>query len=300
MTAGPGTHLINVAADSGAGTYVLVANNLGDTLVAPNRGATLYGGAGNDTLVGGAGADTVIYAQKLSNFTIGKTANGLTLTNTSGAAGVDTLSGIESIQFSDLTINTTVAGKASSISAAQLQSIVELYIAYFNRVPDANGLAYWIDQLKGGQTIEQIGTSFYAAAVQFSSLTGYNSAMSNSDFVKLIYQNVLGRSGSTAPPEADVNYWSASIASGKATRGTLIATMLDSTHGFKGDPTWGWVANLLDNKVTVGEQFAVQMGLSYNVSDDSITHGMAIAAAITPTDTHSAVALIGMPAYSLA
>ena len=35
-------------------------------------------------------------------------------------------------------------------------------------------------------------------------------------------------------------------------------------------------------------------GLVYNSSEDSITHGMAIAAAVTPTSTDAVVALIGV------
>ena len=52
--------------------------------------------------------------------------------------------------------------------------------------------------------------------------------MSNADFVKVVYKNVLGRSGTTAPPEADVTYWANQIATGADTRGSLINTMLGS------------------------------------------------------------------------
>jgi hypothetical protein len=69
----------------------------------------------------------------------------------------------------------------------------ELYVAFFNRVPDADGLEYWIGQYQGGQGINQIAEAFYNAGAQYSSLTEFSATMSNSDFVNVIYQNVLGR-----------------------------------------------------------------------------------------------------------
>jgi hypothetical protein len=118
--------------------------------------------------------------------------------------------------------------------------------------------------------------------------------MSDADFVKLIYKNVLGRFGSTAPPDVDVNYWAGDLHSGLATRGSLISTMLVAAHTYKGNSEWGWVPDLLDNKIAVAKTFAIDWGLNYNTPQDSITQGMAIAAAITSTGTQDAIALIGV------
>ena len=70
--------------------------------------------------------------------------------------------------------------------------------------------------------------------------------------------------------------------------------MLAAAHGFANDPTWGWVPQLLNNKITVGYQAAVSDGLDYNSPTDAITKGMAIAQAVMPTDITAAVALIGV------
>ncbi|HJW57095.1 MAG TPA: DUF4214 domain-containing protein, partial [Burkholderiaceae bacterium] len=189
------------------------------------------------------------------------------------------------------TVSLGIGNKATSIAAADLKTLIELYVAYFNRVPDAQGLEYWIDQFKAGQSIEQIGKSFYAAAILYSSVTGYAASMTNADFVKIIYKNVLGRS--TVDQEG-LDYWTNSLANGSETRGTLIRTILWSAHTFKGDATYGYVADLLDNKVTVANNFTVQQGLSYNTATDSISKGMAIAAAVTPTGVAAALKLIGV------
>jgi len=245
---------------------------------------------------GGDGADTVSLLGKASQYTISSQSgkNSVTVSESSGLNQNAVLKNVEKLQFSDMTVNLTVGASAKSIAETSVKTIEELYVAFFNRVPDADGLEYWIGQFKNGQSLNSIADSFYGAAVFFSSLTGYSSTMTNDDFVKVIYKNVLGRSGATAPPDADVNYWTGELASGRASKGSLIATMLTSAHSFKGDATWGWVANLLDNKVAVADYFAVQHGLGYVDSNESITKGMAIAAAVTPTATSEAIALIGM------
>ena len=164
-------------------------------------------------------------------------------------------------------------------------------------MPDADGLAYWIGQMGAGQGINQIAESFYNAGVQYSSLTGFSSTMSNNDFVNVVYRNVLGRSeGADA---GGLAYWSGRLETQTATHGSLVSTILDSAHTFKGDATWGWVADLLDNKITVAKTFAVDWGLNYNTPSDSISHGMAIAAAVTPSSTTAAITLIGVSASEM-
>jgi hypothetical protein len=184
--------------------------------------------------------------------------------------------------------------EVAKLPTTTVNSLIELYVAYFARTPDATGLAYWIDKAAAGESLTAISKEFYNAGVQFSSLTGYSNTMTNSDFIKVVYANVLGRSGSTAPPATDVSYWDNQIQSGATTKEGLIQTMLTAAHTFANDPTWGWVPQLLNNKVTVGYQAAVTDGLDYNSPADAISQGMAIAHAVSATDTTAAVGLIGV------
>ena len=87
------------------------------------------------------------------------------------------------------------------LTTAQRDSLVELYIAYFNRAPESNGLNYWtgqlIDKLHAGTSqnaaFSQISASFYAAAIQYSDVTGYTQFMTSAEFVQKIYANEIGR-----------------------------------------------------------------------------------------------------------
>jgi hypothetical protein len=130
-----------------------------------------------------------------ASFSIAQGADG-TYNVTSTADGVVTTisAGTQSLRFSDVNVELSILDTARTIAPADLQSIIELYIAFFNRVPDAPGLKYWITQFNAGRSLDQIATNFYDAAIYFSSVTGYSASMTNEDFVRIIYKNVLGRS----------------------------------------------------------------------------------------------------------
>jgi uncharacterized protein (DUF1800 family) len=225
-----------------------------------------------------------------SNYLVTTNASGYTVTDQVGNDGTINLpSGTTQLIFKDISINLSIAAQSASIASKDLNAIIELYIAYFNRVPDADGLNYWVTRFKAGMSLDQIGESFYAAALAYSVETGYSATMSNSDFVTIIYKNVLGR---PTPDQEGLDYWTNALASGRETRGTLIRTMLTAAHGYLGDPTYGWVAQLLDNKNIVAKEFAIQQGITYISDTDSITKGMAIAATVTPNDISVADGLI--------
>jgi len=270
----------------------LVGSNFADKLYGNELANVMTGGAGNDTINGGAGTDTVKFTDSLTHYKITRTNSDYQMVDTRGTNGTDTLTQIESLQFSDKNINLLVQDKAASMGSAHTTQLLELYVALFNRVPDADGMSYWLDQIKAGQTFNQIAESFYNAGVGYSQLTGFSSSMSNADFINVIYKNVLGRKeGADA---GGLSHWESALLRGDATRPSLVSQILSSAHTYKSNTTWGWVADLLDNKISVAKKFSIDMGLNYNTPEESITKGMAIASAITPTDTGAAVTLIGV------
>ena len=275
--------------------YKHFIDGLSEIIVGSSGNDNIWVYAGNHTVDGGLGVDIVdLSCAKLLDVKISKSTDSFTL-NWSG--GVTSLKGVESIEFSDKTINLTVQAKAASAPQADVTRLVELYTAFFNRVPDADGMSFWIDEMKSGKTIIQVAESFYNAGVNYSSLTGFTATMKNTDFINVIYKNVLGRKdGADA---GGLSFWDGALTSGQASRGTLVTEILNSAHTFKGNATWGWVADLLDNKITVAKKFSIDMGLNYNTPEESITKGMTIASAITPTDTTAAVTLIGVTEANL-
>ncbi|TXI90750.1 MAG: DUF4214 domain-containing protein [Burkholderiaceae bacterium] len=254
-------------------------------------------GSGTSSGTGTSTSNSNDFSGSRSFYSVEKSIDGFKVTHKSTGTSRTVLNP-KTLTFDDVTINLEIASKAQSIPAKDLYSLIELYIAYLGRIPDADGLGYWIDQFKNGKTLEEIGKTFYAAATQFPELTGYSNTMSNTDFVKIVYKNVLGR---TTVDTEGLNYWSSSLASGKETRGTLVKTMLNAAHTFKGDSTYGWVADLLDNRIAVASKYAIDQGITFNSIDASVANGIKIANATTATSTDVALSLMGLidPTFSL-
>jgi hypothetical protein len=77
--------------------------------------------------------------------------------------------------------------------------IARLYRAYFARRTDAGGLRYWAAQLRAGKTLSSV-SNFFATSAEFKTKYG---TLSNTQFVNLVYSNVLGRNAT----DADRSYW---------------------------------------------------------------------------------------------
>ena len=78
-------------------------------------------------------------------------------------------------------------------------TVDRLYVAYFLRLPDADGHRYWLDVLDGGTTIGEIGDSF-AAGEEYQ--TRYD-GLEFGDFLDQLYLDVLDRD----PDEEGKAYW---------------------------------------------------------------------------------------------
>lgn len=99
--------------------------------------------------------------------------------------------------------------------------VARLYLAYFQRGPDRGGLDFWRAQLAAGRSLSSISTAF-AGSSEFN--TTYDS-LDNSEFVDLVYQNVLER----APDAGGATYWTARL-DGGLTRGGMMVRFSESSE----------------------------------------------------------------------
>ena len=90
-----------------------------DTVLGYAGNDTIEGGGSDDVLDGGLGIDTAVYSGLRSSYTLTKTGNGFTVTDTSGLEGTDTLKNVERLKFSNGSIALDV-GATQSAGAAQL------------------------------------------------------------------------------------------------------------------------------------------------------------------------------------
>ena len=279
--------------NAGAGNDTIDGGAGNDNLNGEDGDDSFILGAGDDKIDGGNGFDTITFRESFRDYKITKDAIGLTVRGIYGIGqeGLDQISNVERLKFTDLDINLTVKNKSTTIAPNDLKTLIELYIAFFNRTPDADGMSYWIDQVKAGKSIDSIADVFYSigASDQFKALTGFSVTMSNEDFINTFYRNVLGRE--RGADEGGLEYWNGKLSSGSSTRSTLAQDILTAAHTFKGNAEFGWVADLLDNKVAVGKTIAVDWGISF--SNNAYERGVEIANAVTSTDTSSAIRMIG-------
>ena len=96
--------------------------------------------------------------------------------------------------------------------------------ADFTRLPDAEGLKYWIDQFSSGRNSEHVVASSFLISEVFAERYGTN--VSDERYVELLYENVLGR----ASDLSGYNYWVKNLTSGIETRYELLLGFAESAE----------------------------------------------------------------------
>jgi hypothetical protein len=100
--------------------------------------------------------------------------------------------------------------------------VVRLYFATFLRVPDYAGLSFNAGLVRAGTVTPTQLADFFTASPEFMATYG---ALDDTQFVTLLYQNVLGR----APDAAGLSGWVGLLGSGY-TRGQVLIGFSDSAE----------------------------------------------------------------------
>ena len=245
----------------GSGNDVIVGNSsdnqlnggAGDDLITGGAGNDrLIGGIGNDQLDGGPGTDVAVYAGVARNYALSLSNQTFSLRDKIGTEGTDSLINIETISFNDSTLDATSFIKTAALTSSQIVDLVELYVASFNRAPDAIGLNYWGGRLSDGMILPNIAKSFFD---QPETIKAYPGTMADTDFVTKIYKNVLNR----APDDSGQTYWLNELKLGHVTRDTFMLTIINGARATTGSLV---DQQTLSNKELVGAHFALTKGLS--------------------------------------
>ena len=186
---------------------VLIGTDSVDALSGLAGNDVLIGLGGNDSIDGGAGIDTSVYSGNRATHTVTRVGSSLTVAHPSGGDGTDTLVNVERLQFADFNLAFDTSGNAGQT--------YRLYQAAFDRTPDTPGLSYWINGMDGGMTLQTVASGFIGSA-EFQGLYGANP--SNTQFVDLLYANVLNR----APDAEGYDYWLGQMAGGMTRELVLI------------------------------------------------------------------------------
>lgn len=130
--------------------------------------------------------------------------------------------------------------------------ITQLYVGYYNRAPDPEGLNYWIGRYKAGVSLADIADSFAASpeAIATYPYLAFPNVSTAETFLEQVYQNLFNRA-----IDADGRaYYANKLATGQTTPGQIIAE-IQANANTNPNNTDGQV---LANKVTVGLDFALE------------------------------------------
>jgi Ca2+-binding RTX toxin-like protein len=157
---------------------------------------TIKGTPGIDFFDGGLGLDTVVYSGPQERYAINKTGNRYVVSEPTGSDDTDYLSNIERLQFSNgkvaLDVENGNAGEAAKLIGALLGP------TYVKDKALAGIVINLLDQKYSSETIANLGL----ATPMYLSMAGSGS---NTDFVKQVFTNVVGRALTPSESSTYVN-----------------------------------------------------------------------------------------------
>ena len=173
------------------------------------------------------------YSGEFSDYKFYNKGNGIYQIKTN--SGYDDITGLPLLTFT---------GEATTSSFKNISAIVDikgtfdqvtglntddakmfrLYNASFKRLPDADGLKYWIGKYTSGENDERAVASSFLVSVEFKERYGEN--VSDSTYVNNLYKNVLGRDADTS----GLNYWLGQLNTGAETRYEVLLGFSESAE----------------------------------------------------------------------
>jgi hypothetical protein len=225
-----------------------------------------------DLIAGGGGRDTAFFAGAQASHTLTLTPTSLTVWDRNDDSGrVDTLISIETLDFgteiplfAGSTMPLDIFAGPTALSETEFGQIIELYIAYFNRAPDAIGLYYWGTEFERGFTIRQTAASMSEqpeTRATYASVLDRNGNVTDPDaFVTAVYENVLGR----APDAPGFAYWINELENNPNITPPIFILAIINGAKFPSDPTPQTALDqqYLATKADIGAYYSVIKGLS--------------------------------------
>lgn len=131
---------------------------------------------------------------------------------------------------------------------ATASDLQQLYIGYFGRAADQEGLNFWLDAINnGGLSLANVHASF----VQSAEYNAQYEGMTVAQKVAAVYENVLGR----VADEGGLEFWTNAITTGVITEDQLIEGLLSGLSAND--------AAIISNKIVVANYYTSAKGDAY-------------------------------------
>ena len=195
----------------------IVGTSAANTIAGLSGGDRLQGGGGNDVIDGGFGLDSAVYIGARAGYSVQRAGSGWSVVDRRGGEGSDSLISIERLQFADTSVAIDTAPGQNAIGAA----LVVRAILGPQALRDKVFVGGAIGVLDMGYSVPDL-VAMAIGLPQFAQLAG---SRSNTDFVRLVYTNVVG----VQPGPADLAAFVGMLDRGEFTQASLglLAATID-------------------------------------------------------------------------
>jgi uncharacterized repeat protein (TIGR02059 family) len=188
----------------GGGNDIVGSAGGNDQIFGDDGNDVVFGGIGDDYIDGGSGYDIVRLAgANRADYSLRVADGKLVMTHLHGGAdGVDVVTNVEALRFTDAAVDTSVYGTVNRLAEALTGSSADLALL------DAMTLA-----ARNGATLSQVASAVYRQ------VGGASAGMSDDAFVKALYHNVLDREADSA----SVTFWTGRLHAGTSRAEVALA-----------------------------------------------------------------------------
>ena len=173
------------------------------------------------------------YSGEFSNYKFYNKGNGVYQIKTD--SGYDDITGLPLLTFTgeattssfrDVSAIVDIKGTFDQVTGLETDDakMFRLYNAAFKRLPDADGLKYWIGKYTSGENDDRAVAQSFLVSDEFKERYGAN--VTNAKYVETLYVNVLGRDYD----QEGYNYWLGNLNNGIETRYELLLGFAESAE----------------------------------------------------------------------
>ena len=146
----------------------------------------------------------------------------------------------------------------ATMSKIQVDPIIRLYQSVFGRVPDSEGLDYWVTQSQNGMTLSEMSDRFAQSDEFIQTYQGLN----NEQIVQQFYRNVLNREGEPT----GVTNWTAALDSGATLASVINGFAQSQEFTERADPYISGVQGFLTDAAHDRETYIGSLFINENAS----------------------------------